>query len=286
MLMVSCNRTTKIRVDDSDWVDDSDTEKDSTTEDFMDDYGDADSDYDTVYTDTDTDIETDHDPDTNMDFGGKLAAFGSNELPVPDIYVVALENDSAYEIPDMMTQSGPEGSVFFSGLPGNSNGLVGFKAIGKPLEYVDTYQFNIPEAGQNQTLWVVPFATFKAAPLIAGITVNAAKAIAMGGVYWMAPNESRDPVGCAVVETVSSIGTIRYFGNNNLPATIEEQPNINPDNGMWIAANLKPGLVTIQVKVGPEIVGTTTFHGFPGEAITLADIYIDKRHTTNTGLCK
>ena len=89
--------------------------------------------------------------------------------------------------------------------------------------------------------------------------------------------------------SVDDTADVRYFGDNNLPAPIEgegAQESVNPNNGYWLAANMTAGQVTLQGKVGDEVVGETTFFAFAGEAISIGNIYVDESYDENPGTCE
>ena len=46
-------------------------------------------------------------------------------------------------------------------------------------------------------------------------------------------------------------------------------------NRHWLAANMPPGKVTLQAKVGDTVVGSTTFFAYAGEAVSIGNIYVD-----------
>ncbi len=278
---------------DADADTDADTDMDTDTDTDADTDMDTDADTD-IDTDTDTDTDTDIDTDTDTDCGdtaastesfkGTVIGFGV-DTPVPDLKVSALTNCDATPISGQEAMSDPSGTVEFTSLPVDEEGFVGFKVDGKPNMFVDTYQFNIDGASRDETIWSVDYATFVVAPAIAGVTIDKTKAFAAGAVYWVDGNGNKWPVGCATVEPASGTADMRYFGNNNMPAPIEEQASVNPDNGYWIGANITPGKVTFQAKIGSEVVGSATFHVFDGEAFTITNIYVDNTYTVNPGTC-
>ena len=246
--------------------------------------GDADVDGD-ADGDADGDSDGDSDADVLVNYTGTVIGFGS-DTPVPDMTVIALENGTAEEIEGHTQTSGADGSVVFDNLPVDDEGLVGFKVVGVPTQFVDTYQFNIIGDQKDDTLYHVDFATYTMAPAIAGIVVDKKKAIAAGAVYFRKPNGDEEPVGCATVEPVSGEAEIRYFGDNDLPAPVEEQESVNPGNGYFIGANMTPGKVTLQALIDGEVIGTSTFHAFPGEAISIGNIIVDESITENPGTCE
>ncbi len=255
--------------------------------------GDDDDDTDTSGGDTDTDTDTDTDADgargdtdaSQEHLKGTVIGVGS-DTPVPNLKVTALTNCDATPIAGQETTSGADGTAEFTDLPVDEEGLVGFKVDGVPNQFVDTYQFNLEGNRTDETLWSVDFATYTMAPALAGVEVDKTKAIAAGGLYFVDSQGNEHPVGCATVEPLNDEADLRYFGNSGMPAPATEQESVNPDNGYWIACNMTKGEVTLQAKVGEEVVGSTTFFAFDGEAISIGNIYVDDTFTENPGTCE
>jgi len=152
---------------------------------------------------------------------------------------------------------------------------------------VDTYQFNIASNSDDETLYSVDKNTYDFAPALAGITLEPGTSIAAGAMYW--PDAAGDewPVGCGTVKaypegSATETGVIRYFGDGGLPTTLENQPNINPLNGYYIAANMDPGpVVTKGFDPAGNQIGETRFMTFE-DAISISNIY-DNDSTANPG---
>lgn len=220
-------------------------------------------------------------------FKGTVIGFGSEDVPVPGVKVIALDNDTGEPITGFETVAEADGTVTFNGLPGERIGFKVFaKEEGGKNVYIDTYQFNIRTDAQDETVWSVPMTVFLAGPAAAKLTVDPTKAIAGGGAYWLDADGNEFPIECATLEVEGGLGDVRYFNDSGFPSPIDKNPSVNKANGYWIAANLPPGKVTFHAKVGDEIVGSTTFHAYAGEAITIGNIEADEKYTSNPGKCE
>jgi len=215
----------------------------------------------------------------------------SSKQGISGLTVIALDNVSGEPIEGQEATSGTNGKVTFEGLPA---GRVGFKVLGVEDNSVsgwsklDTYQFNIRSNADDEVLWSVAYTTYKLVLTSTGITLDDSKAIAAGGAYWLdSGNECAEyPIGCGIAETESGEGDIRYSKDSPLPTALENQSNLSPTTGRWVAANVTPGPVTVKVKVGGEVVGQTTFRTYAGMAISIGNVEADEKYTTNPGTCK
>lgn len=210
---------------------------------------------------------------------------------ISGLTVIALDNVTGEPLEGMETTSGTNGKIQFEGLP---TGRVGFKVLGvrnsadTGWEKLDTYQFNIRSNGDGEVLWSVTFTTYKLVLTVTGIDLNPDKAIAAGGAYWLDPDNgcAEYPIGCGIAETETGEGDIRYSKDTTLPTSLDKQSNLSPTTGRWVAANLTPGPVTVNIKVGEEVVGQSTFRAYPGMAISIGNVEAYEQYTTNPGTCK
>ncbi|GAB4289988.1 MAG: hypothetical protein Kow0090_02910 [Myxococcota bacterium] len=223
----------------------------------------------------------DDDTVETVDFKGTLIAFGSGSpgTPVPGMEVTVYDNDTGTAT-TTKTKSGDDGTVEFKGLP---KGKVGFKVTGVTGQFRDTYQYNIDAGAQDETLWIVPENVWTMAPAGAGLTVNAGEAIAAGAIYWVDSSGKEFPVCGATIESDVG-GNIRYFGDNGLPTTLENQPSVNKTNGYYLVANIEPSKITLTGKVDGTVVGTTTFYT-AADSVSIGNIYTDASFTSNPGKC-
>lgn len=214
---------------------------------------------------------------------GMIIGFGS-DTPVPNMKVIVLDNDTGEPLGIDEKTSDNDGRVCIGGLPAGKR--VGFKVLGVPGKFVDTYSFNIRSDAQNETIWAMALSTFTMSIKLAQVDVDPTKAIAAGGAYWLDEEKKEYPVECGTVEPISGEADMRYFNDAGLPGPPEAQSNLNRANGYWVAANMTPGKVTLQIMVDGEAVGRTTFHAFPGEAISIGNIEVDPEYTNNPGKCE
>lgn len=195
----------------------------------------------------------------------------------------AVDNDSGDPIAGFEAVSKANGSISFQDLPGD---LVGFKCDGVIGDHVDTYQFNISTTAQDEDLWLVDLATYQMAPALAGIELDTTKGMLAGSVYWVNAADEEEPVGCGVITSTKG-GQIRYFGVNELPVKpIAEDPagrdNTHPNNGLFLAANMEPGPVTLTLTVDGQQKGDVNVITFGAEStVLISNIYADETLTAN-----
>ncbi|MCU0661784.1 MAG: hypothetical protein MUC50_05595 [Myxococcota bacterium] len=226
------------------------------------------------------------DTDTNTNDAklcGTVIGFGS-DTPVPNMKVILLDNDTAELLAMPEQTSGSDGRLCISGLPEGKR--VGLKVVGVPGQFVDTYQFNIRTDAQNEKIWIMSKSTFTASPKMAQVTVDPTKGIAAGGGYWLDKDRKEYPVECGTIEPLTGEADIRYFNDQGLPAPANLATSLNRANGYWVAANMTPGKVTLQLMVDGVAVGSTTFFAYPGEAISFGNIEVDPEYTENPGKCE
>ena len=176
--------------------------------------------------------------------------------PIEGATVKALDNDSGEPL-DIDATSGANGRITFEGLPA---GKVAFLAVGEPEMTIDTYQYNIDSDAQDETLWIAAKSTATAVPLLAGFEGDPEMSSVSGAVYWINGDGDEEPVGCVTVafEGEGEASDIRYFGDNNLPTTVEMRGDTNPLNGRYFIGNAPPGVQEVSVLIDGTAMGSTT----------------------------
>ena len=205
-----------------------------------------------------------------MTFQGILTGFGTDQ-PVAGATVELLNNDTGAGT-GTTTISGENGEV---SLELETGMKVGFKAT--LANYKETYQFNISAEAQDETVWIVPESIYNMSLGLAGLQVQAGKGTVAGAVYFVNASNEEEPVGCATVESDPETEDIRYFGDNDLPTTLEKQAETYPGNGYFLVSNLDEGQTTVKALVGAEEVGTVDIFTMK-DSICISNIYV----TTDT----
>lgn len=204
----------------------------------------------------------------------------TSDVTIAGTTVKALDNETGEPL-DIDAVSKSDGSIAFTGLPA---GKVAFLSVGKEGMTIDTYQFNIASDAQDESLWVVAKSTAQIVPTLAGFTGEPAKASVSGAVYWVNKAGEEEPVGCATItfEGEGEATDFRYFGDNNLPTTLEMRDSTNLLNGRFFIGNAPTGVQKVSVQVGGKTMGSTTLVLFArqdssdGEDnICISNIYID-----------
>lgn len=101
----------------------------------------------------------------------------------------------------------------------------------------------VPYDAAELEIWAVSVATATIIPAIIGVEWDRDKAMAAGSVV----DCDGEPVGHAQVFVHDGAGnapsgmSVHYFDGNNLPTTEGNQPDTNPENGLWTAVNLPEG---------------------------------------------
>jgi hypothetical protein len=214
-------------------------------------------------------------------FTGILIDFKSKQQ-IAGATVTVLDNDTGEPLKDadgvvMETTSGAAGEVTFT-FPGSLD-KVGFLAVLDGQK--DTYQFQLPADGVEETLWTVDTQTYVGAPALAGVAQDSALGVLAGGIYYMNPEGEEEAIGCATADTDPAGGEVRYFGASGLPTTLDKQPSINPAVPYYLIANIPVGKTTIKAfdSEGNEI-GDTFIHSVAG-AICIGNIYANDTVTAN-----
>jgi hypothetical protein len=200
-------------------------------------------------------------------FKAYIEHFGGTDR-VSGMEVRAIDNNTGQEL-GINSTSDSSGWVAFDGLPA---GDVGFRSVGVPGDWVDTYQFNIDSTAQDERLWAVDQTTYVGVPLMAGITMIDGKAIVAGAVYWVNASDEEEPVGCVTVDSVPVSPDVRYMGENGMPTLITEQPDTHPLWGRFVIANLDPGQATITSYDGTTVLGSTSLFTY-ADSIAISNIY-------------
>ena len=215
-------------------------------------------------------------------FKAYLQHFGGDDW-VANVEIRALDNQTGNEL-GITTSSYGEGWLEFTeALPGDADGLVGFRAVGGTIDgtaYVDTYQFNIPASALDERLWVVDETTYLGAPLMAGVMkedgvtpgLDPGTAVLAGGVYFEEANGLENHIGCATAEMDPVGGQVRYFGDNGLPTTLATRDTTNPLVAYYLVANIDPGRVTARAYVDAQEIGSTSLHIY-ADAVSISNIY-------------
>jgi len=214
-------------------------------------------------------------------FRGRVIDFASGKadpVPKPGMTVVAL-NDETGESLNIEAVADSMGYVTFEGLP---EGRVGFLSVGVTGETVDTYQFNIDSAAQDEILWSVDLGTYQMAPALAGYAQDGNKGAAAGATYWLDAQGNEVPVGCSTIQGDYDSGDIRYFGDNNLPTKLladdpdDGRDNINPLNGYWLVGNIVPvnEPVIIEGFMDTQSLGTVRYFAYPN-SVSIGNIYYE-----------
>jgi hypothetical protein len=200
-------------------------------------------------------------------FRAYIQHFGGDDL-VSGMEVRAIDNSTGQDL-NITAKSDASGWVAFKELPA---GEVGFLCVGVPGDWVDTYQFNIDSSAQEERLWAVDQTTYTGVPLMAGITVEAGKAIVAGAVYWVNAIDEEEPVGCADVVSDPASPDVRYMGANGMPTTLAEQEKTHILWGRFVVANLTPGSATITASVDGTDIGSTSLFTY-ADSIAISNIY-------------
>lgn len=214
-------------------------------------------------------------------FTGILIDFKS-KTQIAGATVTVLDNDTGEPMKDaagvvMETTSGAAGEVAFT-FPGTLD-KVGFLAVLDGQK--DTYQFQLPADGVEETLWSVDTQTYVGAPALAGVAQEATLGVLAGGIYYVNADGEEEAIGCATADTDPAGGEVRYFGASGLPTTLDKQPSVNPAIPYYLIANIPVGKTTIKAfdSEGNEI-GDTFIHSVAG-AICIGNIYANDTVTTN-----
>jgi len=115
--------------------------------------------------------------------------------------------------------------------------------------------------------------------VLAGLTVDASKAIVAGGVYWNNVAESREEhVGCATVVS-DPAGEYRYFDPaTGRPTSLAKADQNSSTLAYFLAANLpagtadNPTAVKVDAMIDGAVAGTTSIWAIEG-AICIQNIY-------------
>lgn len=206
-------------------------------------------------------------------FKAYIQHFGGDDL-VDGLEVEALDNETGDGLGITVT-SDATGWVTFDWGDTQVGDKVGFLCKAVPGDWHDTYQFDLDSTAQDERLWAVDETTYAGAPLMAGLTIEAGKAIMAGGLYFVEADGTENHIGCATVKTNPEDGEVRYFGDNGMPAPLTTRDTTNPLVAYFLIANMNPGTKTVEAYVDTEMIGQTDLHVY-ADAISISNIYTDK----------
>lgn len=204
------------------------------------------------------------------------------------------------QLPGTGTQpltSGPDGELDLE-LPANT--WWGFECDkGEGDTYRLAYQYNIDantSAYDGEEIWVISNGLYQLAPTLAGLAQDETKGVVAGRLVWYDAAGVEEYIGCATVELSvpdpenagewivldDATSQVRYFADNDLPTTIDQQGQSNPTNGLFIGANMPVGPVTVTAKMtidGNEVVlGQDTIFS-AGNSVVINNVQVGR------GLC-
>jgi hypothetical protein len=218
--------------------------------------------------------------------GGGTVSFAAvvrdptSDVTIEGTTVQALDNETGEPL-GIEEVSGNNGAIAFEGLPA---GKVAFLSVGQVGMTIDTYQYNIDADAQDETLWVVAKSTAQIVPTLASLTPDPESAAVSGAVYWVNADGVEEPVGCATIafEGEGEATEYRYFGDNNLPTTLEMQASTNLLNGRYFIGNAPTGVQRVSAQIDGESMGETTLVLFARKDSTdgednvcISNIYIE-----------
>jgi hypothetical protein len=188
----------------------------------------------------------------------------------PNVEIRALDNTSGAEL-GINAFSDPNAWVAFEELP---DGPVGFKAVGVPGEFVDTYQYDFASDAIGERLWIVNEAFYVNDPLTAEATHSAGKAMILGSLTWLNAEGGDEGVGCATIEMSPNVGDVRYFNDVSHALPIDVLDHTNSLVPYFMITNAEPGLVTVRAIMASAEVGSTQVMCF-ADSVCIADIFLD-----------
>ncbi len=172
--------------------------------------------------------------------------------------------------------SGPDGELELALPPGTK---WGFECdLGEGDSFRPTFQYNIVSDTRdydNEDIWVISNGMYTLAPIPAGINLDEGLGVVAGRLVWHTADGVEEYVGCGELslevpgdEDVSDL--VRYFGDNDMPVPTDgdgARINTNPNNGLFLGANLPLGDVTMTMKIGDTVVGAERIFCEPGSVV-------------------
>ena len=229
---------------------------------------------------------------TDKSFTGVLIDFQTRK-PLGGATLHILDNASGRETGETVTSTA-DGVVMAQFKAGVSK--VGFKVVMAGQR--DTYQLHYKADGQNETLWSVSNGTYVAAPALAGISIDEAKGILAGGLYYTNDAGEEEGVGCAQIRVLSeadpeafATGNIRYMNDAGLPTTLDKQDGVNPQVPFFIVGNIpetkdecgNDAPVTVTAQMNGTAIGDTYVFSKAG-AIFIGNIFTYTADTAPEGV--
>jgi hypothetical protein len=218
-------------------------------------------------------------------FKALLIEFGSN--PPAGVEGAELEviNDDTGIATGQKVTSGANGAVELQ-LPVGMK--VGFKATA--VDYHDTYQFGIDSDAQSEILFIVTETLYTLAPALAGLEVDATKAIVGGAIYWVNATPAEEMVGCATIESTPA-GDYRYFDPlTGRPTFLDKADQTSKTLSYFLAANIPAGPATapasakVDAMIAGAVAGTTNIWAIEG-AICIQNVYVTGAANPTPGGC-
>ncbi|MBI5529327.1 MAG: carboxypeptidase regulatory-like domain-containing protein [Deltaproteobacteria bacterium] len=175
---------------------------------------------------------------------GTVTDFQSKQ-PVADVTVELYDDDNGASL-GISGTSGADGTITLDGIPA-SKGKVGVKTT--KADNMDTIQYHFDSGATGETFYIISQTTVSLIAGILGVTIDPAKGVAAGSVYY-GPSTDEEPIGCATVATDPAGGEIHYMDNSGIPTKDRDTKGTNPKNGYFSILNMEPGAININATVG------------------------------------
>jgi hypothetical protein len=190
--------------------------------------------------------------------------------PVAEAAVELLDDDTGESL-GINGTSDAEGKIALDGIPA-SKGKVGIKVT--KAENMDTIQYHFASGSVDETFYLVSQTTVSLIAGILGVTLDPAKGVAAGGVYW-GDQVSEEAIGCATVATDPTGGETHYMDNSGIPTTDRDTKGTNPQNGYFSILNMTPGKITVNATAGTAIEGSV-LPNLPANSVAISNVYFGK----------
>lgn len=203
--------------------------------------------------------------------------------PVANANVTLLDDETGAEL-DLKGKSADDGTITIEGIPAEV-AMVGVKVT--KAESMDTIQYHFPAGSQGETFRLLSQTTVSLIAGLLGVTLDPAKGVAAGSVYW---GDSTDEIaiGCATVVTDPTGGETHYMDNSGIPTKSRDALGSNPANGYFSILNMTPGKITINATAGTSTEGSV-LPNLPANTVAISNVrFLKDKYPTNPqdGACQ
>lgn len=205
--------------------------------------------------DSDTDTECVRDTNCGNNIFTGIVRDAVSREPLAGVTVVALSNDTTFEMLSDEVTTADDGTFVFNDLEPD---LMCIKVVGTEGEdeRVDTFSCNVSTNEHNRVVVSTPYAIAATSALGLTCACDPTEAAITGTVLYRTDDGQEKPVSCATVqvEGMTDAESIFYF-TDTLPNPVRSRTDAG---GRFLVLMVPPGLVQLTAIVNGEVIGNVS----------------------------